>query len=352
MRKKTTPARKIESVVGDDIDTGVTAVNTECDNQADDGEGVSFIEVTPAVSIDDALPSFVSPVAQVTTATTEESTTPVDTAESSRNVPSTAQDDDVVFEFSMPRTIAPVVERPERAYAEWVDAGVDVVIDDDDDDDDAERSTPGQTIRSRPTPVASALPIPPVPPAPRIVTTTGTVVRSQHIPIRSQSATVTLRPAVPPQVPVTAAVSTQGVNTVVSTTSAVPATQRRVDHSNPRWGQTDSGQLISVRWNKKLKGNYCCWCDKCLAPFTQRNDLKRHLESSCPGVPPAQKVRYMCDHPGCTRDFSTKQYKKEHFHQEHLKVFIYICNSCNKGFYKHVNFHHHKLSCLGHQQQQ
>ena len=256
----------------------------------------------------------------------------------------------VVFEFSMPRTITPIVERPERAYSEWVDAGVDVVID---DDDDAERLTPGQTVRSRPTPVTHATPVLPatprplVPPTTRIVTAAGTVVRSQ-------SSTVTLRPAVPPQLPVTAAaaVSTQIEATLRSAIppQPTPAAPSK-NYSNPMWGQTTSGELISVRWNRKLRGNYSCWCPKCNNPFTQRNDLKRHLESNCSLIPAAQKVRYMCEEPGCTRDFSTKQYRNEHLHQEHLKKYLYVCSGCNKGFYKHVNFYHHKNSCLGALQQ-
>ena len=90
--------RKIESketkttpIVGEQYveKTGVDTGNTGRD---DGGEGVSLIEVTPLGLT--PLPSFISPTAQETTATTEESTTPVDTTESSRNVQSTAGDDE------------------------------------------------------------------------------------------------------------------------------------------------------------------------------------------------------------------------------------------------------------------
>ena len=337
------------------VDTGHTRQEDKTPiTESDNDVGVTFVEVTPLGST--PLPSFLSPTAVETPVTTEESMTPKDGKESSQlsNIESDAE---VLFEFSTPRNIVPLPEINERPFSEW--NAPDPVITLDDENDNGSRSqrvNVPTTVTDRsqrvnvPTPVTGTSQqrnVPTTVQTPFLQMTMPIPVRGTTTPVTSSGGITpryvqnipqieaTLRPAIPPQ------------PGVVSATPAAPSK----NYSNPMWGQTTSGQLISVRWNHKLRGNYSCWCPKCNNPFTQRNDLKRHLESNCSLIPAAQKVRYMCEEPGCTKDFSTKQYRNEHLHQDHLKKFLYVCSVCNKGFYKHVNFHHHKNSCLGALQQ-
>ena len=99
----------------------------------------------------------------------------------------------------------------------------------------------------------------------------------------------------------------------------------------------------SVRYGKILKGTHKYFCPMCKRPFTQKESLTRHMAENCPQA--SQKKKYKCDTCGSDK-FSSKQYLKEHVHQEHLKTPCYFCKACGKGFFKHCNLSFHKKSCL------
>ena len=99
----------------------------------------------------------------------------------------------------------------------------------------------------------------------------------------------------------------------------------------------------SVHYGKILKGTHKFFCPRCRRPFTQTESLTRHMAENCPQV--TEKKKYKCDICG-SDSFWSKQYLKEHLHQEHLKTPCYFCRACGKGFFKHCNLSFHKKSCL------
>ena len=101
---------------------------------------------------------------------------------------------------------------------------------------------------------------------------------------------------------------------------------------------------VSVRYGRILKGVHRFFCPKCGKPFTGKADLKRHEGTNCEYVPEAEKIKFTCD--TCKKNFSSKQYLREHVHQYHLQKYLYFCKGCDKGFYKHCQASHHKRSCL------
>ena len=115
-----------------------------------------------------------------------------------------------------------------------------------------------------------------------------------------------------------------------------------VSASNRPVYRTVEGRQVSVCWGKVLKNPYKFWCDLCGMSFTTKSDKTRHMISNCPNA--TTKVMYVCDF--CTHQSSTTQYKNEHMHEVHYKKYLYHCDRCGKGFYKHSAKFHHKSKCL------
>ena len=126
-----------------------------------------------------------------------------------------------------------------------------------------------------------------------------------------------------------------------ATAVAVPSS-RSVTPSNKPVYRTVEGRKVSVRWGKVLKNQYQYWCDLCGMAFTTKSDKTRHMLTNCPNS--TTRVMYVCDH--CTHQSTTSQYKKEHMYEIHYKKFLYHCNRCGKGFYKHSAKYHHKTKCV------
>ena len=126
-------------------------------------------------------------------------------------------------------------------------------------------------------------------------------------------------------------------------TAAVPGPpSRSVTPSNKPVFRTVEGRQVSVRWGKVLKNQYKYWCDLCGMAFTTKSDKTRHMLTNCPKS--TTRVMYVCDH--CTHQSTTTQYKNEHMHEVHFKKFLYHCDRCGKGFYKHSAKYHHKTKCV------
>ncbi|MCG8623465.1 MAG: hypothetical protein MJE68_15915, partial [Proteobacteria bacterium] len=103
---------------------------------------------------------------------------------------------------------------------------------------------------------------------------------------------------------------------------------------------------LSLRYGKILKGSHKYFCSKCQRPFTQKESLKRHELENCPTLDKKQKLRHKCADCPEHKGFSSKQYLTEHIYEVHLKKFLYHCNGCGKGYFKHCNLAFHKKSCL------
>ena len=104
---------------------------------------------------------------------------------------------------------------------------------------------------------------------------------------------------------------------------------------------------LSIRYGRILRGVHHFFC-KCGRPFTTKADLTRHEKDKCPLLDASAKQGYRCEHPGCDKTFSSKQYMQEHLHEYHLNVYLYYCRPCGKGFFKHCKLNHHKKNCIPH----
>ena len=77
---------------------------------------------------------------------------------------------------------------------------------------------------------------------------------------------------------------------------------------------------------EELQNKTCFYCKNCPGNYTTKDELTRHEQNMC-----GKKVpEYICD--SCDKTYYWPNPLREHYYKEHVKVVMYHCHHCNKGF--------------------